>query len=90
MQPQLHIHYPTCRVWVDGVRMQPAGQSGQLCTCPRRWRIRRDDTYTDDHVWSVFRLNCDGHYDLFLRADNYTKALSLVEAMVELENAIRS
>ncbi len=80
-----HIHFPTCRVWVDGVR-----ERNQRCTCPRRWRIRRDTGYTDGHVWLVHRLNSDGVYDLFVRADDWSKAVGLVEAMAALESAIRS
>lgn len=54
------------------------------CDHPRPWRIRKTGHRWDRWPWLVYRLDNEGHYVLFVRAETFGKALNLVNCMISI------
>lgn len=72
----MFLHFPACPVWwIQGGR----------CTCPREWRIRKNQTATSalqrERPWRVFRRLDDGRYTLAFHAPSQSEAIQMVNAI---------
>ncbi len=79
----MFLHFATCPQWSD---------TTARCTCPRPWRIERycppGHRLEPDHPWTVLHLDTDtGRYDVFMRAQTWRKAVSLVAALISFDAA---
>ena len=73
------LHYANCPLWTD--------DRGR-CTCPREWRIERDRSQCAPFPWLILhRAAPDRPHELLLRCMTWSKAVSLVRALIRFDRS---
>jgi hypothetical protein len=83
------LHLAACPHW------NPAGGPAR-CTCPRAWRIRKQQSVAGDRFaaafpWVISRyIESTNSYDYWLRAASQPYAMSMVSALIWASAAVHA